>query len=363
LTADDHETLARVVTAFIDADATADAAPLGRGHIHDSFLVHLGSGARIVLQRLNDRVFPDPVAVMQNVARVTEHLRARLIERGDPEPDRHCLRLLPTRDGATHHTDEEGLVWRAYPFIERSRSLAAAEVPEQAQEAARAFGAFVRDLADLPPDSLHETIPRFHHLDSRLAALEDAAARDPLRRASAVGAELAAARAAHARIVDQLGAMPPLPRRVVHNDCKLDNVLFDADRDVALCVVDLDTVMPGNVLCDFGDLARTACSRAVEDERDLARVTFELDRFAALVRGYRRGAGSMLEPVEIAALPLAGPLLTLETGVRFLTDHLEGDTYFRVAREAHNLDRARVQLALLERMHAARDGMRRAVEG
>ena len=342
-------------------------APLKRGHIHDTLVGTWRTPAgtrRVVHQRVNTNVFRDPALLMQTWLRVTEHVRAALAREGARDLERRCLRAIPARSGAPFHTDESGAVWRAFPFIEGARSFDVPDSPARAEEAARAFGAFAAQLRDLDPATIAESIPHFHDFAHRLASLEAAATADAHARASGAGDVLARARGLAGevqRALAEAGASA-LPLRVVHNDCKLNNVLFDEATGEGLCVIDLDTVMPGSVLADFGDLARTAACAAPEDETDLARVRVDARLYAALVRGYLVGARSLLEPVEIALLPLAGPLIALETGIRFLTDHLAGDVYFRIHRPGHNLDRARVQLRLTEQLLAGAGEAGRLVE-
>jgi len=360
--------LAHSFTRWFAVDGECVAlAPLKRGHIHDTWVGtwRTPDGTRrVVHQQVNTHVFRDPAALMQNWLRVTEHVRAALSRAGVPDLERRCLRAVLARDGAPLHTDESGTVWRAFAFIEGTRSADVPEGPAQAEEAARAFGAFAAQLADLDPATVAEPIPHFHDFAHRVAALEAALAADAHGRARGSADAVERARRLAAEVERALASegAGSLPRRVVHNDCKLNNVLFDEQSGEALCVIDLDTVMPGSVLADFGDLARTAACPAPEDEPDLARVRVDARLYEALVRGYLAGAGALLAPVEIALLPLAGPLIALETGIRFLTDHLSGDAYFRIHRPGHNLDRARVQLRLTEQLLAGVGEARGMVE-
>jgi hypothetical protein len=354
--------LARAFTDWfaVDGECVAVAA-LKRGHIHDTLVATWRTREgmrRVVHQRVNTHVFRDPDALMQTWLRVTEHVRAALAREGQPDLERRCLRAIRTRSGALLQRDAHGALWRAFPFIEGARSFDVPDHPARAREAARAFGAFAAQLADLDPATVPESIPHFHDFARRVAAFDDAARADAHGRAPAPARRLAS-EVEGALASSGAGA---LPRRVVHNDCKLNNVLFDEATGEALCVIDLDTVMPGTVLADFGDLARTAACPAPEDEPDLARVRIDAALYEALVRGYLAGAGALLAPVEIALLPLAGPLIALETGIRFLTDHLSGDLYFRIHRPGHNLDRARVQLRLTEQLLAGAGEARRLVE-
>jgi len=335
------------------------AARLERGHINDTYVVRTRR-RRYLLQRLSPQAFPDPRAVVDNVARVTAHLRAKLEGRGVPDPERRCLTLVPSREGELCVRDHEGACWRVYHYIEGARARDRAESTLEAERAARAFADFARELADLPGPRLAETIPGFHDTPARLDALERAARADPVGRAGEVEAELdfVRARRALARALLDLA----VPERVVHNDTKLNNVLFDAESGEALCVVDLDTVMPGLALYDFGDLVRSCANAAAEDGRDLAAVRVRLPVFAALVRGYLAGAGALLTGEERARLAVAGQVLALEAGARFLTDHIEGDRYFRLRRPSQNLERARVHLRLLESMETEEPAMRAAAE-
>jgi Ser/Thr protein kinase RdoA (MazF antagonist) len=350
----------RAGAQFAPDAAVCGARRLKGGLIHRSFALRCESGPPLLLQRLNTAVFRDPERLMQNVARVAAHLRRQLAAEGCPDRERRCLEPIPSRAGALLHADAQGNVWRAFRFIEGAASHEKPEGLEQARRAAFAFGDFARRLADLDEPPLHETIPRFHDFAARVAALEAALRADPRGRARAARAEAGALRARCAEVMQGLAAqgVERLPRRVVHHDCKLENLLFDAASGEALCVIDLDTVMPGALLSDFGELVRSSTNTASEDEPDTSRVDFDLDVFGALASGYLAGVGPVLTPAEREALALAGPLLTLMNAVRFLTDHLEGDAYFAIERTGHNLDRARAQLRLAERMLAQQPAMR-----
>jgi hypothetical protein len=334
--------------------------PYGSGHIHDTFLVVFeqdGRPVRFVQQRLNTRVFHDPHAVMENVRRVTEHQRVALERAGVADTERRALRLVPARERGFEYVDTEGGFWRTFAFIEGASSQDVIRSPEDARVAAEAFGRFQAMLADLPAPRLAETIPHFHDARARFEALEAAAAHDALDRLDGCRAELDGFRRNEPLLdrLDRLHAEGLLPERIAHNDTKLNNVLTDDRTGEALCVIDLDTVMPGLVLHDFGDLVRTATSPTPEDERDLSRIDVQPAMLAALARGYLDGAGGFLTPAERDELVFSGILVTLVVGMRFLTDHLEGDGYFRAHRPGHNLDRARSQLRLAERILSRRD--------
>jgi hypothetical protein len=344
---------------------TGPATPLGQGHIHDTVLFGAGDSPRFVLQRINEYVFPDAEALVANLDRVTRHVREDLQRRGVEDLERRCLGITPTRDGESALRDDAGRLWRCAPFIEGTRSVDLVSDGTTGFAAARAFAEFIGQLADLPVDAVKDTIPHFHDLPRRVSLLKAAARDDSEGRSASVEADttaiLSAARRIAAALVEAGGAS--LPRRLVHNDCKINNLLFDADTDEPLCVVDLDTVMAGSALYDFGELVRTGASTASEDERDLPRVRFDLALFRPLVAGFVAGGRGAFTAEEIDAFAEAGPRMALENAVRFLADHLEGDRYFRVHRAGHNLDRARVQLRLLESMRDAETDVRAILAG
>jgi hypothetical protein len=295
-----------------------------------------------VLQRINRRVFRDPVLLMENIRRVTGHLRTKLPK------DQQTLALVATVDKEFFCVDGDGEYWRVFHCIEGARTIDRAESAGQVREAAAIFGRFQSLLCDLPPPLLHETIPGFHDTPARYGQFRVALRQDAHNRARECGAEIDQALAFEnaAGVIASLQAAGDLPSRIVHNDTKLNNVMFDAHRDVALCVIDLDTVMQGLALHDFGDLVRSATASAEEGETDLARIRMRLDYFEALAEGYLSTAMAFLTEVEIGHLAVAGKILTIETGLRFLTDYLSGDIYFRVHRPQHNLERCRSQFAL-----------------
>ncbi len=324
----------------------AGAMPWGNGHIHDTYRVELDAdGARCpyLLQRINTSVFPRVPELMENIARVTAHME--LCVGPDADRERRMLRLVPARDGRMWHRDPQGACWRMFGMIEGARSVDRVESPEQCYRVARAFGEFQRQLTTLPGPRLHDTIPDFHHSPKRFEALERAIAADAAGRARTAQAEIefALARKPMTSVLLDAG----LPERITHNDTKINNVLLDDTTGEALCVIDLDTVMPGLALYDFGDLVRTAASPAAEDERDLDLVMMRMDYYEALLRGYLSSAGPFLTVREKELLAFSGKLITFETGIRFLTDYLNGDTYFKVHREGHNLDRCRTQFRLV----------------
>lgn len=331
--------------------------PFGNGHIHATFAVDCGPGPRYVLQSINTNIFRAIPEMMENIARVTRHIAER------ETPPRVPLTIVPTRDGTTHWHADDGSVWRAWGRVENTIAHDIVGSADIAFTAAQAFGRFQRILADLPPPRLHETIPHFHDTPRRFAVLETAIRENPMNRAVGCAEEIAfaTARRPAAYTLLDLRDSGSARERVTHNDTKINNVLFDRDTGEARCVIDLDTVMPGLSLYDFGDMVRTATSPAAEDERDRSRVVFRLGHFAQLARGYLAEARDMLTEAEIRHMPEAGIVITLETGVRFLADHLAGDTYFRIQHPGQNLDRCRTQFALVAAMEHNLQAMRDAV--
>jgi Ser/Thr protein kinase RdoA (MazF antagonist) len=345
----------------------AEATAYGSGHIHDTYLLRFedsAQSARYILQRINTQVFRDPAALMHNVARICAHLRQSLERERVRDPERRHLRLVETKDGLTHWVDADAGHWRCFHFQEGTRSLDQVETEYQAHETARAFGSFTARLADLEGPPLRVTIPDFHDLEIRYAALEAAIRSDAHGRAKSLTAEIDRAAEWHERLTGALRAQAAedLPIRIVHNDCKINNVLLDAETGEGLCAIDLDTAMGGTVLADFGELMRTSSSRAAEDAAGVAEMAIELDLVRGVARGYLTDMAARLTPRECNALPLAGPLMAFENAVRFLTDHLSGDVYFRIQREAHNRDRARAQLRRVELLEAKRDAIRKIIE-
>jgi hypothetical protein len=316
------------------------AQPYGSGHINDTYSVvfqQAGMPVRYIFQRINHNIFKNPVALMENVQRVTSHLAAKVA--GMPDATRRALTLIPAHDGRGWHVDVDGNHWRVYLFIEKARTYDAVETTDQAFKAAKAFGRFQKMLADLPSPRLHDTIPDFHHTPKRFAALEKAIQADVAKRAILAKSEIEFA-LTHKPITGVL-LEANLPERVTHNDTKFNNVMLDDATGEGMCVIDLDTVMPGLALYDFGDMVRTTTSPAKEDERELSKVHMQFPMFEALVRGYLSAAGEFLTPGEKRQLAFAGKLITFEIGIRFLADFLAGDVYFKVHREGHNLDRCR----------------------
>lgn len=346
----------RAARCFVPGCKQEELGPLGRGLINETYLL-AGTETRAprVLQRLNTRVFREPRQVMENLIRVSKLLESKWRMRRLADPERHYLQLLPSTDGGLWWIDPDGAWWRCLLFIPGTQTIATVNNPDTAFQAGLAFGYFASDLADLPIRDLHCTLPGFHDTLGRLATLEQTLTQDPLGRAHGVSEEMDTIRT-HADLAEGLQAGVAdggIPLRVVHNDTKVDNLLFDSDTGEALCVIDLDTVMPGRLIHDFGDLVRNAAAMEVKN----GGMGFSLQQFSALVDGYLAGLDGSLTPTETSFLADAGPLLALELGARFLTDYLSGDTYFKTDYSGHNLDRCRQQLSLLDAMVRTRKEM------
>jgi Ser/Thr protein kinase RdoA (MazF antagonist) len=324
------------------ANAPVHLSPLGSGHINDTFLAVTDTG-NYVLQCINSVVFPDAGRLMENFSRVTAHLHSQ---------DVATLELIATTDGKNFHRDTEGHAWRLVRHLENTISASVPPTPRQAQSAAEAYGEFSRHLCDLPSPRLHELIPGFHDTPSRLNDLLGALEADPEKRADGARDEIDAVLGNRdwCPVIAEAMAEGSVPERIAHNDAKLDNVLFDTGTGKAACVIDLDTVMPGSILHDFGDLVRSAAATAAEDETDLNRVAVDQRIIDCLTEGFLRGCGDMLTARERELLPVAGKLMAYEQAMRFLTDYLQGDPYYKITRPGHNLERARNQLQLVKRL-------------
>ena len=328
----------------------------GNGHINDTYLIE---PKKYILQRINTSVFPDAENLMKNIVSVTEFLKEKIIAEGG-DPERETLSVIKTKDGKDYYKDEEGRCFRVYKYITDSLSFEVAENLDQIYMSAKGFAKFQQRLSDFPAENLHEIIKDFHNTPVRFKNLEKAVKEDKMGRVKNVEAEIEFAfsqKSWISAVVDGI-ADGSIPVRVTHNDTKINNILFDAKTKEAVCVIDLDTVMPGSMLYDFGDALRMGASTAAEDEQDLSKVSFNLDAFRAFSKGYLEEMRDKLTKREIELLPLSAKLLTYECGTRFLTDYLEGDTYFKIHREGHNLDRARTQFKLVADMTEKFDEMK-----
>ena len=360
------ERLKAIIAGFEFAGELASCEEIKTGHINCTYRLSFrqadGSARDYVLQNINTYVFTRPAELMENVQLVTEHLREAMVRRGE-DPDNRVLRVVPVRGGGILMLDGDGGAWRAYDFITHAETIDQVDSPEEFREIGRAFGDFQNALADFPIEKLHDTIPDFHDTRKRIRALEAAVARDAAGRAAGVQPEIAFARAHAAemgRIVDMIAA-GEIPLRVTHNDTKVNNVMLDVDTGEALCVIDLDTVMAGSALYDFGDAVRVGASTAAEDEADLSKVALDIDLFRGFAEGFISRTARGLTEAELVNLPLGALVMTYENGIRFLTDYLDDDVYFRTAYPEHNLIRARAQFRLVSDMEARRGEMDRIV--
>ena len=340
----------------LDAPA-ASCERYGCGHVNETYLVVTESGRRYILQKISTRAFHDVPALMQNIISVTQFLKEKT------EDPRGVLTLVPTTDDQFFLTCEDGSYWRLYDFVEDAVCLQAPETPEDFYQSALAFGNFQQMLTDFPAETLSETIPMFHNTANRFKLFREKLAEDPMGRAANVKAEIefALAHEAEASTLVDLQASGQLPTRVTHNDTKLNNVMLDATTKKALCVIDLDTIMPGLSLYDFGDSIRFGAATAAEDETDLSKVEMSLDLFRTYATGYLTACPGLTD-LEKKMMPLGAKMMTLECGVRFLTDYLDGDHYFKVHRENHNLDRCRTQFKLVADMEKKWSEMNAVIE-
>ena len=351
----DAPLIAEVAPHFQVEGALVSASRYGSGHINETYLATYRSSSgdrKFIHQRINDGIFRNVPQLMDNIGRVTRHAAGIVPE------------LIPTKDGSDVLHAHDDSWWRTYSFIEGARSYDYVDSPQRAYNAARAFGEFLRSLRNLAGEPLHETIPGFHDTPARFEALVNAVSADPLERAGDAATEIAYCLANEplANRLESLRLAGALTECVTHNDTKVNNVMIDDRSGEGVCVIDLDTVMPGLALYDFGDMVRTATMPAGEDERDLSLIEISAPLFAAVARGFTDGAGDMLAPRETDHFVTAGKVLTFECGLRFLTDHLLGDRYFRISRAGQNLDRARTQFALVRSLTRREDELRECAD-
>ena len=328
-----------------------ESIPCGNGHINDTYRVAFekdGEVSRYSLQHMNRAVFEDPVSLMNNILQVTAFLKEKIKAQGG-DPQRETLDFLCAEDGKPYFIDSYGEYWRAYHFIEDAYALEEISRPQDFYESAVAFGHFQKMLADFPADTLTETITGFHDTRSRFKAFQKAVEQDVCHRAADVAEEIRFVRERYnvACILGDMQAEGKLPLRVTHNDTKSNNVLIDSATGKGLCVIDLDTVMPGLAVNDFGDSIRFGASTGAEDEKDLSRISCDMDLYDIYTKGFLEGCGDTLTNTEIESLPIGAKVMTYECGMRFLTDYLSGDTYFKIDYPTHNLDRARTQFKLV----------------
>lgn len=328
--------------------------PYGSGHINSTFLLveklH-GQDKKYILQQINTEIFQNPDGLMENIQNVTNHLRKKILNNGG-DPERETLNIVPTIEGASFYRDSDGRCYRIYQFIDAAICYDLVEKPEDFYQSAVAFGVFQKLLSDFPAASLHETIPAFHDTYSRYQNFETAVEKDICGRVKEVSQEIQFVRERLdlAKKLGDLQKAGKLPLRVTHNDTKLNNIMIDEKTGRGICVIDLDTVMPGLAVTDFGDSIRFGANTSYEDETDLSKVSCSLELFELYTKGFLEGLQGSLTELEVKMLPTGAMTMTYECGMRFLEDYLKGDVYFKTHREGHNLDRARCQFALLKDM-------------
>ena len=353
--------LAEVLAAYEFPATLLGAVRYGQGHINDTFCVicqpQEGDAIRFILQGLSLAAFPRQAELMENFVGITSFLREKIAASGG-DPLRETLSIVKTRDGKDFYTEASGKVWRLTPYIENTDCFQSA-TPELFEASARAFGRFQYMLQGYPAETLHETIVNFHNTEDRFAKFEAALAADKLDRAKDVQAEIRFVldRKADCSVALQALRDGILPLRVTHNDTKLNNILIDRATGEGICVIDLDTTMPGLSINDFGDSIRFGANHSAEDEKDLSKVNFDIELYEAYTRGFIQGAQGGLTPAELEYLPWGARLMTLECGIRFLTDYLDGDNYFRIHYPEQNLDRCRTQFKLVKDMEEQFDAM------
>ncbi len=354
--------LQEALAAFDFGGKILHTEPYGCGHINDTLRVYTDGGRSYILQRMSAAAFKRPDRLMQNIMGVTEFLRKKAAQSGG-DPDREALTVLRPKNGENYYTDSQGGAWRVTMHIDGSICYQTADTPELFEESAKAFGKFQRMLCDYPADTLFETIPHFHDTEDRLQKLKVAIETAPqeLIRECRAEIEFALRREADCSVACRALREGILPLRVTHNDTKLNNVLLDSKTGRGLCVIDLDTTMPGLSINDFGDSIRFGANHCAEDEPDLSKVNFDMELYEAYTRGFLEGAAGCLSQAEVEYLPWGARLMTLECGIRFLTDYLQGNTYFRIHYPRQNLDRCRTQFKLVRDMEARFDHMQQIV--
>ena len=355
------ERISDIANVFAFDGKLLSAAPYGDGHINDTYALVFDNGGvrkRYILQNMNKSVFPDIATLMENVALVTDFLAKEIKARGG-DSERETLTLIRTKDGKTYYVDKDGECWRAFIFIEDTIAYQLVENAEVFEGTGRAFGAFIAGLADFDASKLGEVIKNFHNTADRYKKFLDALDADKAGRAAGVQKEIEFVknRADYCGRVTGMLERGEIPLRVTHNDTKLNNILVDEKTKKPVCVIDLDTIMPGSLLYDFGDAVRFGCSTAAEDEKDLSKVDFDISLFEAFTKGFLDGIGGSITQKEVDNLAFGAILMTYECGMRFLTDYLDGDTYFKTKYPEHNLVRCHTQFRLVERMEQALDKM------
>jgi serine/threonine protein kinase len=357
--------LKKIFDRFAADGSFLDGKLFGNGHIHETFLIKNAEPDKdnYILQRINDKVFRNIPELQENVERVTVHLRKKISSIPGSDIKRECLQIIPAIDGKSWYTDDHGNFWRMFIFIKNHRSYDVVDSPAKAYEGGKAIGRFQALLTDLPGAPLYETIPSFHDVENRLDSFTMTLKKDRTGRAKETfkETEFILKRSDDMKIIQKLGREDRIPVRITHNDTKFNNILFD-ENDKSLCIIDLDTVMPGYFHSDFGDAIRTGANTSAEDEKDLSRITMNIDLFGAYAEGYLSETRNVLNAVEKEYLAFAPLVMTFEQAVRFLTDYIDGDKYYRIHHEHHNLQRARAQMKLVESMEEQYEDMQKIIE-
>jgi thiamine kinase-like enzyme len=360
-----QDQIATIFAQFKTGTQLKSFKAFGSGHINDTLLIESvgDSNPDFVIQRVNHHIFKDVPGLMRNIELVTNFIRSYLETVPGSDPNKEVLTLIYTESGKTYYQDVEGNYWRCYLFIPDTTSFDKVENREMALEGGRSFGKFQSMLAGLDPKLLTETIPFFHDLEKRMETFRDTVKRDPVQRVAKASAEI---QFVEERVEELLQITRKIndgliPLRITHNDTKFNNILFDANNH-AQCIVDLDTVMPGSVLHDFGDAIRTGTNTGAEDEADLSKVSMDIDLFKAYAEGYLSKAHTFLSPIEIENLALSAKFMVFIIGLRFLTDYIDGDNYFKVHHPEHNLQRNRAQFQLLKSMELQFEDMKLAIK-
>lgn len=351
-----------VISQFEFSEKLVNFARFGNGHINDTFIINTDTDIKYVLQRINTNVFKKPDEVMENIINVTEFIRKKLEEQnGDVQ--RGTMHFCKTKEGKGLYIDSEGLAWRMYRFIDKSISLDLPETKEDFYQSAVAFGSFQKMLSDFPAETLHETIVNFHNTPVRFENFLNSVEKNLSGRRDTALEEIKFVkdREAFTHVLMDALESKKIPLRVTHNDTKMNNVLLDEDTRKQVCVIDLDTIMPGLSVNDFGDSIRFGASTAAEDEKDLDKVHFDISLFETYLKGFIDGCGEGLTANEIELLPEGAKMMTLECGMRFLADYIDGDTYFRTHYPEHNLDRCHTQFKLVSEMEDKWDDMKALV--
>ncbi len=351
----DFKKIEHILNAFCTYGDLESYKGFGSGHINNTYVSTRNQGGTLIRythQRINKNVFKHPDEVMENIHNATSHIAKKLEKSGEKNISRHTLLVVPTKEGKLFHLDEEGEYWRTYIFVENARTLEVMENEELAYKVGKAVGLFQEQLSDYNGPRLFDSIPRFHNMKWRYEQFDEALKNDVKGRAKEVQDEINFMQENRKRSMVLTEGLEngKLREVITHSDTKLNNILFDDETGDAICMIDLDTVMPGTLLFDTGDLIRTATNTGTEDEQDLSKITFNISLFKSLIKGYYEIAGSVLSDYETSLIPESGRVFAHIMGIRFLTDYLNGDVYYKIERETHNIDRARTQIKLMQSM-------------